>query len=423
MAERRISVQLPALSTVLRYGSRALVVFCSLATIVDHVGMLLRFLIKNKDLTSEALMAKFVPRAIFGSLSIAVDVQRIGACFTSTTVLVQLAFYLWAVECFFKSIVFFWTTAMVLLNKDYAKTLAAKAAKAKAAGFHGLWSKFLLFSILLVGFGLRMVLNELRKKDREAQLRREQVLELEKDMPPHPVTSAAAFNAGLRSERVDAQKQLLRVRTWPRVVIGFLMIIYTIQNPIYYMNVLSSESIALTWHQKLHLVVSWVTGCVGLWALYTKSRTGSQWIFRALVVIILFENWFSFQSVPNDQPPSIQLAESNNTVTSLGNSTVTIGNSTATTSGNNVELDEHGKALADFIGQVCLVLLDGAFLWSMWQVVEDLRKRDERIAQAAAAAATQAITFDHKESGTQYLDVAVAQEAIVDVVFDASDKK
>ncbi|KAF9079958.1 hypothetical protein BGX23_002892 [Mortierella sp. AD031] len=386
MAERRISVQLPVLSTVLRYGSRALVVFCSLATIVDHVGMLLRFLIKNKDLTSEALMAKFVPRAIFGSLSIAVDVQRIGACFTSTAVLVQLAFYLWAVECFFKSIVFFWTTAMVLLNKDYAKTLAAKAAKGRAAGFHGLWSKFLLFSILLVGFGLRMVLNELRKKDREAQLRREQVLELEKDMPPHPVTSAAAFNAGLRSERVDAQKQLLR-------------------------------------HQKLHLVVSWVTGCVGLWALYTKSRTGSQWIFRALVVITLFENWFSFQSVPNDQPPSIQLAESNNTVTSLGNSTVTIGNSTATTSGNNVELDEHGKALADFIGQVCLVLFDGAFLWSMWQVVEDLRKRDERIAQAAAAAATQAITFDHKESGTQYLDVAVAQEAIVDVVFDASDKK
>ncbi|KAG0196799.1 hypothetical protein BGX33_001255 [Mortierella sp. NVP41] len=386
MAERRISVQLPVLSTVLRYGSRALVVFCSLATIVDHVGMLLRFLIKNKDLTSEALMAKFVPRAIFGSLSIAVDVQRIGACFTSTAVLVQLAFYLWAVECFFKSIVFFWTTAMVLLNKDYAKTLAAKAAKGRAAGFHGLWSKFLLFSILLVGFGLRMVLNELRKKDREAQLRREQVLELEKDMPPHPVTSAAAFNAGLRSERVDAQKQLLR-------------------------------------HQKLHLVVSWVTGCVGLWALYTKSRTGSQWIFRALVVITLFENWFSFQSVPNDQPPSIQLAESNNTVTSLGNSTVTIGNSTATTSGNNVELDEHGKALADFIGQMCLVLFDGAFLWSMWQVVEDLRKRDERIAQAAAAAATQAITFDHKESGTQYLDVAVAQEAIVDVVFDASDKK
>jgi hypothetical protein len=183
------------------------------------------------DLPSDAVMARFLPIFVKGVFFSGIQVQRITACFTSTTVLVQLAFYIWVVEFFLKGCMFFGTLALLSFNKDFAAKVKARSRDPMAKASRLYYSKpifwILLIGSIVVGICLRMILNELRKRDKEAQSKKEALLRLDKDMPPFPITTAKSSTGSLGEvlTKEETQRRLLQVRSRPRIVTGLVLAI------------------------------------------------------------------------------------------------------------------------------------------------------------------------------------------------------
>lgn len=176
------------------------------------------------DLPSDAMMARFLPLLISGAFFTGIQMQRIAACFASTTILVQLAFYIWAVEFFLNFSLFFGSLAILSTNKDFAAKMKAKSRDPMITDT--LYSQTIFWLLhcgsIVIGISLRMILNELRKRDKEAQRQKEALLRLDQDMPPFPITTAksSAGSLGEVLRKEEAQKRLLQVRSWPRIVTG-----------------------------------------------------------------------------------------------------------------------------------------------------------------------------------------------------------
>lgn len=170
------------------------------------------------------MMTQFIPLAITTVFFIGIQVQRITACFTSTTIFAQLAFYIWTVECFFKTCFLFGSIALSY-NKDFAEKMLAKSKDPSANKTYSgpiFWTLF--YGSYGVGVGLKMILNGLRRRDREVERQREALLRIAKDMAPFPITTAGSlpgFSDVVPTEE-EARRRLLRVRTWPRAIAAFL---------------------------------------------------------------------------------------------------------------------------------------------------------------------------------------------------------
>lgn len=172
------------------------------------------------------MAARFAPMLITTVFFIGVQVQRIAACFTSTTVLAQLAFYIWTVECFFKTSILLGSIALMSFNKDFANKMIAKSKDPKTqTAYSGPMFWVMFYGSFGVGVGLRMILNELRRRDREVERQREALLRIAKDMPPFPITTARSlpgFSDVVLPEE-EARRRLLRVRTRPRVITALFL--------------------------------------------------------------------------------------------------------------------------------------------------------------------------------------------------------
>lgn len=180
------------------------------------------------DLPFEPLVSQFTLWTIRSAFFIGIQMQRITACFTSTTILAQPAFYIWTVEFFFKICLLFGSIALLSINKDLRDEFQSQHHDAHIATDHSgyLDTVFLVlyFGSVVVGVCLKLILNELRNRDKDVERQRESLLRIEKDMPPFPVTTAKSPASTLN----NAQRQLQRVRTWPRVGAGLHFVLTTL---------------------------------------------------------------------------------------------------------------------------------------------------------------------------------------------------
>ncbi|KAF9140085.1 hypothetical protein BG015_001797 [Linnemannia schmuckeri] len=318
---------------------------------------------RTKDLSSDAALARFLPMAIMTILFVGIQLQRLTVCFTSTTILVQLAFYVWAVECFLKVSILFGTIALLSFNKDFADKMKAKRRDSREYFLPAPVLCILFYGTFVVGISLRMILNELRKRDWEAERQREALLRIEKDMPPFPITTA---NRALMEK--EAQKQLLRVRTWPRVFIGlyYAAELLDIANILLFKRDKLAE---LRWHVHLLNIVITICALNGLYALFRKSLRISRGCFSTYVAILFYDSYFRIKNL-------IKLYRNGNVSSS---SIITTAADALTTEDSTVMKFPFAEAVLNAIVDFFLDLL---LVWSMWQIVKDLEKRNERIAKA-----------------------------------------
>ncbi|KAF9537568.1 hypothetical protein EC957_007964 [Mortierella hygrophila] len=187
------------------YGPRILIGAVALASISSEITEFLKEMELIKDLPSDAAMARFIAMIIPTVFFIGIQAQRITTCFTSTTFFAQLTFYIWTVECFFKTCILFGSIALLSFDKDFADKMAAKGNDPKANTADSEPMFWLLFyGSFCVGIGLRIVLNELRTRDREAERQREALLRIAKGMAPFPGSS------GIVLTEEAARRQLIK---------------------------------------------------------------------------------------------------------------------------------------------------------------------------------------------------------------------
>lgn len=384
------------IDTLWRYGPRIFVAAIALTSISAEIAQFFKELGLTKDLPSDALMTRIMPIAITTAFFIGIQVQRITACFTSTTILAQLAFYIWTVECFFKACILFGTIALLSFNKDFADKIEAIHNDSKL-NVHAAYSSGPMFWVLFygsfwAGIGLRMILNELRSRDREAERRREALLRIAKDMPPFPITTARAltgFSDVVLTEE-DARGRLLRVRTWPRVVSA---LIHTISMVAFIEIMFNHERLAgLRWHQYLEFIVNTINTCVGLYALYRKSLRLSRGCLSTFTGLVLYGFYFRIKGLVklyrNGDPSSTSMTDSLVDVLTADDSTA--------------KSFPFAEAV---LGSIFDSSIDLFLVWSVWQTVKDLEERNSRIAKArveSRMAAASSATFTDEKGDTVY---------------------
>ncbi|KAG0277267.1 hypothetical protein BGZ96_002926 [Linnemannia gamsii] len=248
-----------------------------------------------------------------------------------------------------------------------------------------------------------MMLNGLRKRDKEAQHKKEVFLKLDQDMPPFPITTAKSSTGSvgevLRKE--DAQKRLLQVRSWPRIFIGVNLAI-TMLYTVYALAFERDGIITYQWYDYLDIIVLAVSIPMGFYALYHKSLRISRWLFWSMAIDTIYNSFFITKDF-------VELYYNRNTSS-------TNNNSASTT--NAIPLPTHesttvkevniGAAFAETVFDILFGLF---ILWSIWQVIKDLQARNKRIAKAkheSREAESSATTFTdekdaafHDEKGQQ----------------------
>ncbi|KAG9064510.1 hypothetical protein KI688_003700 [Linnemannia hyalina] len=96
-----------------------------MASISSEITTFLKEMELTKDLPSDAVMARFRTMIFTTFFFIGIQVQRITTCFTSTTFLAQLTFYICTVECLFKTCVIFGSIALLSFDKDFEDKMKA----------------------------------------------------------------------------------------------------------------------------------------------------------------------------------------------------------------------------------------------------------------------------------------------------------
>ncbi|KAF8941830.1 hypothetical protein BGZ47_007148 [Haplosporangium gracile] len=376
---------MPILATLRRYGPRILIGVFSLASIASEIVLFFKGLERIKDLSSDAVLAPFMPMVVTTVFFVGIELQRIIACFTSTTILVQLAFYVWTVEGFLKVCILSASIALLSFNKDFADKMKARSRDPMANTRSGSVFWILFLGSFMVGVSLRMILNELRKRDREAERQKEALLRIEKDMPPFPITTA---NRALMEG--EAQKQLLRVRTWPRVFVGLN---YALSLLDIIVDLLKSDKLAeLRWHQYLITAVVMICAPIGLYALFRKSLRISRGCFSTYVAITFYDIYFRIKKL-------IRVYRNGN-VSSSSIATTTTADTLTTDDSTPIKFPFAEAVLVEIMD----LSLDLLLVWSMRQIVKDLEKRDERIAKAKfeSRAATSNATITDEKGVTVY---------------------
>ncbi|KAF9130844.1 hypothetical protein BGX30_013344 [Mortierella sp. GBA39] len=378
------------------YGPRILIGAVALASISSEITTFLKEMELTKDLPSDAVMARFRTMLVTTVFFTGIQVQRITTCFTSTTFLAQLTFYIWTVECLLKTCILFGSIALLSFDKDFADKID-NDFKADAANSEPmLW--FLFFGSFCVGVGLRMILNELRTRDREAERQREALLRIAKGMAPFP-----GFSDVVLTEEA-ARRQLLRVRTWPRVITALLL--WPIMVDAIMILSSSREHVAgFRRHRFLESVVYAIYTCVAFYAVYRKSLRLTRGCLCTFIGLVLHGTYFRTKNL-------VKLYRNSNP---SGTSMVTSLTDAISADDQTVQDFPFAKAvLVDIIDISCDLLL----VWSMWQIVKDLEERNDRIAKAriesraaaaAAAAAASNATIYHvyQERGQQSSAVGI----------------
>ncbi|KAG0271163.1 hypothetical protein BGZ95_001066 [Linnemannia exigua] len=207
----------------------------------------------------------------------------------------------------------------------------------------------------VVGVGLRMILNDLRKRDNEIQHQKELLLRLEKEMPPLPATTtttkkypSSSTDRSLTESGV--QRRLLRVRTWPRIITSLHFVVITVGFFVVAPDVLSRVD-----------DMSW------LYAILRKSLRASRWVLWATLISNIYESYDIFNDLRSKYPQPHQNAALNFTTT------VPVP--------QNSSPDDFLKLFALFMFSTVHHLIT---VLSIWQVIRDLEKRDKRVAEAMA---------------------------------------
>ncbi|KAG0286992.1 hypothetical protein BGZ96_009013 [Linnemannia gamsii] len=399
-----------ALIDLRRYGPRIVVGVVALMAIIADISSFFRQLGYIKDLPADVMIARFVPMFISGAIFGGIQVQRIAACFASTTILVQLAFYIWAIDLILRFLLFFASVALRAFNKDFAaKMEGISFGPTREDVLNPLSDFWLLYSgMIVVGISLRMMLNELRKRDKEVQRKKEALLRLDQDMPPFPVTtgksSTGSVGEVLRKE--EAQKRLLQVRSWPRIVIGIISVIpmKDIVNGFAF-NLIEFRT--FQWYDCLGFTLYAVATPVAFYALYRKSLRATRWFFWSAVIFNIDDFYFTIKGF-------VEVYQNRNTSITNNN------NSASTTSAIPLPTNESTTAkevnIVQEFGIVVFEILCGLFiLWSIWQVIKDLEARNKRIAKAqheSREAESSATTFND-EKGSAVHDEKGQQSTIV----------
>ncbi|KAG0286993.1 hypothetical protein BGZ96_009014 [Linnemannia gamsii] len=363
------------LTNLRRYGPRIVVGVFAMITIIADISLFFKQLEITKDLPADDMMARFVPMFISGVIFGGIQVQRIAACFASTTLLVQLTFYIWAVEFFLKFLLLFGSFALLAFNKDFAAKMKGKSLDMEKEAYYPqslFW--FLHCGLIVVGISLRMILNELRKRDKEAQRKKEAVLRLDQDMPPFPITTAKSStgSVGEALRKEEAQKRLLQVRSWPRSVTRANLAM-SMLDVVYSLAFDRSRFLMFEWYNYLAFTMIAVSSPMGLYALYHKSLRISRWLFWSMTAKYLLEVFFRMELM-------VEGYHSSNTSNTNNSS---ISTNTAIPLPTNESTTAKGLTYGQMVIAVALAtLMELCILWSIWQVVKDLEARNKRIAKA-----------------------------------------
>ncbi|KAF9123065.1 hypothetical protein BG015_005412 [Linnemannia schmuckeri] len=141
---------------------------------------------------------------------------------------------------------------------------------------------------LVLGFGLKAILNQRRQLDleREEQQGRHHHLLFSSDKElPTPVASASSVE-GFKTE-ADMSRLQLRVPTWPRLfmAIWFLWLIYDGTNHIPHFASVHHHSA----REYAVFAISFLQGVAGLYILYRKSFVLTQWLFYSFCITTAYQ--------------------------------------------------------------------------------------------------------------------------------------
>ncbi|KAG0373160.1 hypothetical protein BGX24_012075 [Mortierella sp. AD032] len=318
-------------------------------------------------------MARFTPIAVTVIFLCLVQLQRVAACFTSTTILVQLAFYIWAIEGVFKASLIVATIATVSFYKDFNEKMQAwRLANSQGSHLSSLIPVGFYVSFV-VGVGLRMILNELRKRDNEIQYQRELRLRLEKDMPPLPATTTTKKSSSSFMDQIlmesEVQIRLLRVRTWPRIVTGLRFVVLTVGTFIVAPDILGKVH-EMSWSDCAVNVLTVALAPLGFYALLRKSLRASRWILWATMLSAIHEGYTIIKDLV------AMYSQKHQSAALSFITTVTVAQDHSVDDKANFT-----KLLEYFVFSTVYNLIA---VWSIWQVVKDLERRDQRVAETMA---------------------------------------
>ncbi|KAG0049596.1 hypothetical protein BGZ83_005553 [Gryganskiella cystojenkinii] len=192
------------------------VIFFSVVEVSQTLVGIGRIVFITKATTTNSITPILVPIIISSGIYIASRVQRALATVQRSTRQSRLAFQLFCLEYIFRALLLIIGFLVINTNSDFAelhkKEVDRNLEKLKStSALKQLWWYLLFFSPVLVGWGLRRTLNELRE---EVRVRGQQL--------PQQAQTPEAQGMMEQREQEERQRQLFRVRTWPRVAVTFM---------------------------------------------------------------------------------------------------------------------------------------------------------------------------------------------------------
>jgi len=142
--------------------------------------------------------------------------QRVAATINRSLRATQWALRLFCLEYFLKFVAVCCFMAMTTMNPDFDKEKLERS-QAQVAKMSAL-SKLMFYTPILVGWGLKRTLDELRKEEREGLERQQPQQQEQQQQRPSPANLGGADAAAMAEEE---RRQLLRVRAWPRYLVGY----------------------------------------------------------------------------------------------------------------------------------------------------------------------------------------------------------
>ncbi|KAG0273121.1 hypothetical protein BGZ96_005007 [Linnemannia gamsii] len=219
-----------------------------------------------------------------------------------------------------------------------------------------------------------MMLNELRKRDKEAQRKKEALLRLDQDMPPFPITTAKSATGSVSEvlKKEEAQKRLLQVRSWPRIVIG-LTSMMNMLDIVYGLAIDRSRFLTYEWHHYLGFTLYAVSTPMALYALYRKSLRTTRWFFWSTVTFNIYDAFITIKDF-------VEVYQNRNTSSTNNNSASTTTAIPLLTHESTTAKEVNiGEAFAETVSDILFGL---CLLWLTWQIIEDLQARNRRIEKA-----------------------------------------
>ncbi|GJJ71996.1 hypothetical protein EMPS_04353 [Entomortierella parvispora] len=299
------------------------VVFFSMVDTSEVLIFLRRAAINIKGgKTADIATASIVPILLFQGVYLAIRFQRVSAVMNRSMQATRWAFRLFCLEYGLKMVSSLCLMTLMATDPDSFKDIMeGQQQGAVDLSEISLLRRIMFFSPILVGWGLKRTLDELQEEERAVL----QQLQPQEQRRQEDIT--------FRTE--EERQQLLRVRSWPRIVVGVLGATVFFEC-LQWLATFPSDS--SKWAIFFTVYVTF-TASFAILAIYRKSLSGARVLWRL-----------------NAAEAAIDVLDS---------------------AWHALFKPEEAPTLIDFIA---ITLINQGVLWVVKQVIQDLEEKDARVA-------------------------------------------